>query len=115
MLFKIYLTRTANKWLKRRDGSTLLIRVVPNFELQEEPLEQGILEYLLYKEDFGMFDVVFSPAPAGYVKPEPDYLGRILFDSDHNWAYDGEALTVFEEEQVAEFICNFEHGDSGNL
>ena len=114
MLFKIYLTRIANKWLKRKDGSTLVIKIVPNFELQEEPLENGIVEYLLFKEDFGVFDLLSIPPP-GYQKRETDYLGRILFDSDHNWVYDGQALTVFEEEKLAEFICNFDHGDSGNF
>jgi hypothetical protein len=31
-------------------------------------------------------------------------IGRILFDVNDNWIYDGEALTVEEQEDVAGFI-----------
>jgi hypothetical protein len=100
MHYKIYQTRRANKWLKRKDGSTLMIRVVPNFSQGDGAEDHGILEYLLYEEDFRGLNALLPP-----------YLGRILFDNEHNWIYDGGVLTVFEEEQVADFICHFEHGE----
>lgn len=31
-------------------------------------------------------------------------LGRILFDSDDNWVYDGQALDVYEQEDIAAVI-----------
>lgn len=31
-------------------------------------------------------------------------IGRILFDADDNWIYDGNALNVYEQEEVAGFI-----------
>lgn len=109
MTSKIYLTRIASKWLKRKDGSTLVVKVIPNFKHEDEFPESGLLEYLLYQDDFGMFDLYFSnPSPEIRV-PGEVYLGRILFDSQHNWVYDGGALNVFEEEQLGEFICSCEH------
>ena len=35
---------------------------------------------------------------------QPDYWGRILFDEQGFWIYDGEILTVAEQEQLARFI-----------
>jgi len=32
------------------------------------------------------------------------FIGRILFDADDNWIYDGELLTVKEQEDAAGFI-----------
>ncbi|WP_419699452.1 hypothetical protein [Mucilaginibacter sp. NFX135] len=32
------------------------------------------------------------------------FIGRILFDTDDNWIYDGELLTVEEQEDAAGFI-----------
>jgi hypothetical protein len=37
-------------------------------------------------------------------EPAPDYLGKILFDTQGYWIYDGETLTITEQEQVAKFI-----------
>jgi len=34
------------------------------------------------------------------------HLGRILFDSNDYWIYDGEILSVYEQEQLASFIVN---------
>ncbi|MEO7214428.1 hypothetical protein [Mucilaginibacter sp.] len=32
------------------------------------------------------------------------FIGRILFDTDDNWIYDGEVLNITEQEDVAGFI-----------
>ena len=34
-------------------------------------------------------------------------IGRILFDADDNWIYDGNVLTVNEQEDVAGFIGGY--------
>lgn len=34
-------------------------------------------------------------------------LGRILFDNNNNWIYDGNTLTVGEQEEVAGFIDGY--------
>ncbi len=38
----------------------------------------------------------------------PDFMGSILFDKEGYWIYDGNALTIDEQEQVARFIINYE-------
>ena len=95
--------RPASKWLKRKDGSTLVIKIEPVFK-PVAGTERGQNEYLLYKDDFGMFDILFDKELAENANPKPEFMGRILFDYRDNWIYDGEALTVFEEEQIADFI-----------
>jgi hypothetical protein len=32
------------------------------------------------------------------------FIGRILFDADDNWIYDGDQLTIHEQEDLAGFI-----------
>jgi len=39
-----------------------------------------------------------------HVAYEGTYLGRILFDSQGYWIYDGNELTVSEQEQLGKFI-----------
>ena len=34
-------------------------------------------------------------------------LGRILFDAKGYWIYDGQVLSIAEQEQVAKFIMNY--------
>jgi hypothetical protein len=36
------------------------------------------------------------------------YLGRILFDSDNNWIYDGAVLSVKEQEDLAGVITGYQ-------
>jgi hypothetical protein len=38
---------------------------------------------------------------------DPDYLGRILFDAQGYWIYDGELLSIAEQEQLARFIIHY--------
>jgi len=80
------LIREAKAWVKRKSGPDEIIRIIPD-------IENGgrVLSYELYTA----FD------------QNPDYLGRILFDLKGYWIYDGEILTVTEQEQVAKFIINY--------
>jgi len=86
MMKNIELIREAKAWVKRKSGPDEIVRIVPNSE------NKGAgLSYELYTA----FD------------ERPDYLGRILFDAQGYWIYDGENLSVTEQEQVARFIINY--------
>jgi len=82
---KTYLQGEAKAWLNRHNGSSEVIRVVP------------------------------SAAPAGHqcyelytaFEQEGENLGRILFDSQGYWIYDGNDLDIREQEQVAAFIIGY--------
>ncbi|WP_158826443.1 hypothetical protein [Mucilaginibacter lacusdianchii] len=82
MMIKNYLTRAAKAWLKRNGGPGEIIHVVPATEKASGQC------YELY--------TAFQNGP--------DYLGRILFDLNGYWIYDGDDLSVTEQEQVAQFI-----------
>lgn len=86
MSAKTYLCTEAKAWVKRKTGPDEVIRVVP--------------------------DVINGTANLCYhlytaFEDRPDYLGRILFDAQGYWIYDGTDLTVTEQEQVARFIINY--------
>lgn len=70
-----------NAWLKRNKQPDEVIRVVIDAENKD-----ATLVYQLYK---------------AY---EAEYLGRILFDPEGYWIYDGDLLTVDEQEQLGKFI-----------
>lgn len=72
----------------------------------------------LYFDNFGLdkndFEDLLSDETEDYNLPDdknPDYLGRILFDNNGNWIYDGELLSIYEQEQIGEFIDSFEKDD----
>jgi len=82
----IELTREAKAWVKRQNGPDEIVRIVPDIENNTK-----VTCYNLYTA----FD------------EKPDYLGRILFDEQGYWIYDGEMLTIAEQEQVGKFIINY--------
>ncbi len=86
MTKNLELTKEAKAWIKRKSGPDEIVRVVPDMENKNK-----VLSYNLYTA----FD------------EKPDYLGRILFDAQNYWIYDGETLTIAEQEQVAKFIINY--------
>jgi len=81
--FIMELLNEAKAWIKRKNGPDEVIRVILDVE-NKEP----VTSYLLYTA----------------YEQTPDYLGRILFDQQGFWIYDGDVLTVNEQEQVAKFI-----------
>ncbi len=85
MTNQTYLATEAKAWLKRKYGPDEVVRIVP-----DSTDGQAVLTYLLYTA----YD------------DQPDYLGKILFDRQGYWIYDGENLTIAEQEQVAKFIIN---------
>lgn len=86
MTRNIQLLNEAKAWLQRKSGPDEIIRVVPDPENKD-----AALAYDLYTA----FDST------------PDHLGRILFDAQGYWIYDGEVLSIAEQEQVARFIINY--------
>ncbi|MHB8207000.1 hypothetical protein [Mucilaginibacter sp.] len=82
----MYLIKEAIAWVKSGPESHEVVQIVP-----ETIREGNVLCYKLYTA----------------YEPNPDYLGRILFDAQGYWIYDGETLSVIEQEQVAKFIINY--------
>jgi hypothetical protein len=78
------LTSEAKAFIKRKQGPDEVIRIVRDEKC-------GQLCYQLYTA----FD------------QNPDDLGRILFDAEGYWIYDGNVLAIAEQEQVAKFIINY--------
>ena len=81
----MYLIKVANAWVKRKMGPDEVIRIVP---------------------DAGGEKVVIYDLYVAY--GSSDYLGRILFDQQGYWIYDGDIFSVVEQEQLAKFIINHE-------
>jgi hypothetical protein len=70
-----------NAWLKRKSGPDEVVSVIPDIECKDAAL---------------VYDL--------YSAYEMDYLGRILFDDQGYWIYDGELMTIAEQEQLGKFI-----------
>lgn len=86
MMKNIELIREAKAWVKRKSGPDEIVRIVP--DLENKGLVQSYELFTAFEEN-------------------PDYLGRILFDAQGYWIYDGEILSVTEQEQLAKFIINY--------
>ncbi len=82
---KVYLKEEARAWLTRNNGTSEVIRVVPSIG---PSMQQCYELYVAYE-------------------PNGESLGRILFDDNLYWIYDGGYLSVQEQEQVASFIVNY--------
>ena len=86
MINNTYLVNEAKAWVKRKNGPDEVIRIILDLECKDAPLSYDL--FTAYDE-------------------QPNYLGRILFDERGYWIYDGETLTIAEQEQVARFIVNY--------
>ena len=84
---KIYLLREAKAWIKRQRGPGYFISIVPDMEDAGEVLAYNL--FVAYDQ-------------------QPEALGKILFDAQGYWIYDGDLLSIAEQEQVAKFILNYE-------
>lgn len=80
-----YLTREAKAFIKRKNGPDEVIRVIPG------PHRTAVQCYYLY--------TAFEERPVD--------LGCILFDLQGFWIYDGDLLSIGEQEQLADFIINY--------
>jgi hypothetical protein len=88
-----YLTSEAKAWVKRKTGPDEIVLVIPD-------MENEITVYRLYIAYGAKRDSLPDDK-------NPDYLGRILFDAQNYWIYDGDAFTITEQEQLAKFIINY--------
>jgi hypothetical protein len=70
-----------NAWIKRKNGPSEVTRVITDVQSTDAALVYNL-----------------------YTAFEDDYLGRILFDDQGYWIYDGNELTVTEQEQLGRFI-----------
>ncbi|HEY8930044.1 MAG TPA: hypothetical protein VIM55_12675 [Mucilaginibacter sp.] len=86
MMRNTYLTNEAKAWIKRKNGPDEVVRVVLDTNSTERVTAYEL--YVAYDND-------------------PEYLGRILFDTQGYWIYDGDTFTIAEQEQVARFIINY--------
>ena len=68
-------------WIKRKRGPDEVVSVIADAQCPDAALVYNL-----------------------YIAFEEVYLGRILFDDRGYWIYDGEHLTVTEQEQVGKFI-----------
>lgn len=84
--YTAYLNKEARAWVRRNNGPDEIIRVLPDTAY---PITGQC--YQLYTS----------------FEETPDDLGRILFDEQGFWIYDGDILSVTEQEQVARFIINY--------
>jgi len=84
-IFKMTMTTEAKAWIKRGKSADEIVRVVPDeIDKDGRPISYNL--FTAYEEN---------------------YLGRILFDAQGYWIYDGQVLTVTETEQLARFIINY--------
>lgn len=86
MMNNAYLINDARAWVKRKNGPDEVVRIILDLENSN-----AVLSYLLYTA----YD------------ENPEYWGRILFDAQGYWIYDGEILSIAEQEQLARFIINY--------
>lgn len=86
MMNNAYLINDVKAWVKRKNGPDEVVRILLDAESRD-----ATLCYQL----FTAFD------------EHPDYLGRILFDDQGYWIYDGETLGIAEQEQLARFIIGY--------
>ena len=82
----VYLNKEAKAWVKRKNAPDEIVRIVPH-----TAPNKAVTSYELYTA----------------FEDTPDYLGRILFDTEGYWIYDGETMTIAEQEQLARFIINY--------
>jgi hypothetical protein len=70
-----------NAWIKRKSGPDEIISVIADVQCTDAALVYNL-----------------------YTAFEEAYLGRILFDNEGYWIYDGDELTVAEQEQLGKWI-----------
>jgi hypothetical protein len=100
---KAFLSAPQTITIDRKQGEQLTLRVIPEFGDATEALIYGGLNFELLREDYGMFQLFHVEVP-GYEAPKMESFGRLLFDREENWVYDGDKLVVEEQEEVAGFI-----------
>jgi len=98
-----YLKRDELISIRVQDGGEKFVYVRPD---ADDPLV-----FKLFSSIPGMFTVFEATVSPGYVDPDtfpdaenPHYLGRVLFDKEGHWIYDGDQFTPAEQEQLVKYI-----------
>jgi hypothetical protein len=86
MLKNTGLITEAKVWVKRKNAPGEIIRVALDAGIGSKTIAYNL--YHAFEDD-------------------PDYLGRILFDAEGYWIYDGSLLNIAEQEQLARFIIEY--------
>jgi hypothetical protein len=86
IMYPTFLSGEAKAWVKRKSYPDEIIRIV--YDGESNAAGPTYKLYVAYDEN-------------------PDCLGRILFDAEGFWIYDGQVLTIAEQEQLAKFIINY--------
>ena len=80
------LTGKAKAFIKRKNAPDEVIMIVLDTENEE-----SVTSYQLFTVG----------------GDEAEYLGRVLFDDQGYWIYDGDVMEIAEKEQIAKFIINY--------
>jgi len=90
------------------EGALITIKIIPL-----PARDNGPFIYDLFLDDIGVF-YIHEPEQYGLPPNGPiggqssaSYRGQILFDGNGYWIYDGNQIGIPEQEQIAEFILNF--------
>ncbi|CAM3959459.1 hypothetical protein MUGA111182_19460 [Mucilaginibacter galii] len=101
--------------VESNSGMFSIIKIIPL------PVDKdGPFVYELFRNDVGFFYIHepdrygLAPNTASSECSQADSRGRILFDTNGYWIYDGSHLDISEQEQLAAFIANFNSHQSMN-
>jgi len=104
-------------YLKREELARILAKDGTEAFVHIRPDEADPLVFKLFTSIPGMFTVFEAPTPPGYVDPDtlsdfenPHYVGRMLFDREGNWIYDGDQFIPGEQEQLIKYIILEDEG-----
>ena len=102
--------------IDRPDGSNYNVQIAHNLIKDGDGVYGTTGIFSLFFDNFGLDKDDFDDLTGEDIyeltdEQNPDYLGKILFDDDGNWIYDGDQLTIMEQEQIGEFISNYEEGE----
>jgi hypothetical protein len=91
-----HLTETRSFSIGRADGHKRMVKVVrvPGAEIT----------YQLWHDDLGVFFLFFHQELNGLSGEDQRSLGRILVDKGGNWIYEGNQLSISEQEEMAACI-----------
>lgn len=85
----------------------LTIETVPVFDDAAQALLDGAYVYKLFDFVMSLTYISKGSRPKGYVSPDelpdeenPYYYGKIIFDTDNNWVYEGCKLAIADQEKI---------------
>jgi hypothetical protein len=102
--------------VERPDGSNYNVQIAHNLIKDGDGIFGTTGIFSLFYDNFGLDKDDFEDLTGEDIyeiadNKNPDYLGRILFDDDGHWIYDGDLLSLMEQEQIGDFISTYEDGD----